>query len=113
MRKGVWFEVLLDRCGLDREVVERVVSERLGEGRLYSPATGTIPLSFHAVTSENGTSSILLCFTESNAELAVKAIKELQNSLQEEIHELASLKERLRLLKLDSEIFARNGIEVV
>ena len=113
MRKGIWFEVLLDRCGLEEEVVERVVAERLGEGQIHSPATGTIPLSFHAVTSENGTSAILLCFTESNAELAVRAIKELQNSLQDEIRELSKLKARLQFLKSDREIFARNGIEVV
>ncbi|KUK07740.1 MAG: hypothetical protein XD48_0075 [Archaeoglobus fulgidus] len=113
MRKGVWFEVLLDRCGLGEEVVERVVSERLGQGQLYTPSTGTIPLSFHAVTSENGTSAILLCFTNENAEAAAKAVSELQNSLQDEIRELARLKERLQVLKSDREIFARNGIEVV
>ena len=47
-----WFEILLDRCGLDRAVVERVVVERLGDGQIYTPATGAVPLSFHAVTSE-------------------------------------------------------------
>lgn len=113
MRKGVWFEVLLDRCGLGEEVVERVVAERLGQGQLYTPSTGTIPLSFHAVTSENGTSAILLCFTNENAEAAAKVISELQNSLQDEIRELAMLKARLQFLKSDREIFARNGIEVV
>ena len=113
MRKGVWFEILLDRCGLDKAVVERVVAERLGNGQVYTPATGSVPLSFHAVTSENGSSAILLCFTSENAELAVKAIKELQSSLQEEIQELSRLKARLQFLKSDREIFAKNGIEVI
>ncbi len=113
MRKGVWFEVLLDRCGLDEAVVERVVAERLGDGQIYTPSTGAIPLSFHAVTSENGTSAILLCFTDNNAELVVRAIKELKSSLQEEIQELTKLKARLQFLKSDREVFTKNGIEVI
>ncbi len=112
MRKGVWFEIVLDRLGLAEKVVERLVEEKLKNG-LYTETTGTVPVSFSTVVSENGTSAILLCFTENNAVLAEKAIKELHETLRKEIDELAKLKARLQVLKSDRDVFERNGIEVV
>lgn len=105
--------MVLDRAGLEEAVVERLVEEKLKSGFLYTETTGSIPLSFHTTLSENGSSAILLCFSEEVAIEAVKAIRQLEAELRSEIEQLSMLKARLQLLRAGNDAFARNGIEVV